>query len=77
MRARDAADVRAFDFRLASIAGPLAAKVQKIAERKDLLDPLQEKVELDVLRMPRFADTAYLAEAQEACCTSSYVTRRV
>lgn len=57
----DAADTRAFDLRVAGVAALMVSKLHKIAERKDTSGRLQDKDGLDVLRLLRFADTAYLA----------------
>lgn len=62
LAALDPADGRAFDVRVAGVCALLVAKLHKISERKDTLDRRQDKDGLDVLRILRFADTAYLAE---------------
>lgn len=61
--ALDPADDRAFDVSVAGVAALTIAKLHKIAERKDVPDRRQDKDGLDVLRLLRFANTAYLSSA--------------
>lgn len=63
LSALDPADERAFDVSVAGIAALMVAKLHKIAERKEALERRQDKDGLDVLRLLRFADTAFLASA--------------
>ena len=63
--ALDPADARAFDVRVAGVAGLMVAKLHEIAERKGAPDRLQDKDGLDVLRLLRFAEMTHLARTLE------------
>jgi hypothetical protein len=71
LAALDPVDGRSFDVRVAGVSALLVAKLHKISERKDTVDRRQDKDGLDVLRILRFADTAYLAEVMKKLSSHS------